>query len=302
MNENQPLKETTPFTEFTSVSTAADFHPEFDIEKIPNQSLENYCSHLLARSLLIKLSQIPDFICHHTKLVKEPLLWLMRFEKLLALNEQLFFDASAHSRIIKLYTSIETRRNKLLDEQNWSKKGKPAKKYINAESEDRYFSFYKLKKKMQNLCGDSEKILLLTKEKFEYQQSVIEFLNINTLEFDKQCDKEIEHILALKKLKEELEKDSIDEKSPGTSQPKAKINININQIADVFYQLSTFKTTEGLPYIEANINQLAAIIVNNFIDKDENPISPQTVKTILKPSKEEKRPNTGKRIDLNKLL
>ncbi|WP_332021933.1 hypothetical protein [Kaistella sp.] len=47
---------------------------------------------------------------------------------------------------------------------------------------------------------------------------------------------------------------------------------------------------------------LNEIIVNNFVDKDGNAISPQMVKTILKPSKEEKRPNTDKRIDLYKLM
>ena len=64
----------------------------------------------------------------------------------------------------------------------------------------------------------------------------------------------------------------------------------------------TQKTADGNPYFDANANQIADLIVNNFVDKDGNPISPQTVKTILKPSKEEKRPNNGKRIDLNTLI
>jgi hypothetical protein len=44
------------------------------------------------------------------------------------------------------------------------------------------------------------------------------------------------------------------------------------------------------------------MIVNSFVDKDKNEISPQTVETILKPSREEKRPKAHKRIDIDKLL
>ena len=54
--------------------------------------------------------------------------------------------------------------------------------------------------------------------------------------------------------------------------------------------------------IDGNTNDLIALITNSFVDKDGKEISPQTVKTILKPSKEEKRPNTHKRIDIDKLL
>ncbi|MBA4155389.1 MAG: hypothetical protein C0512_13715 [Flavobacterium sp.] len=47
---------------------------------------------------------------------------------------------------------------------------------------------------------------------------------------------------------------------------------------------------------------MVAIIVNSFLDKDGNEISPQTVETILKPSRADKRPKPHKRIDIDKLL
>lgn len=302
MSEKYLLKETAPFVQFSSVKPTDDFNPEFDIEKTPKQTLDEYCQQLINRSFSITHSQIPEFICHHCLLVKDPVQWLNKFEKLLSLNDDLFNGIRNQHRHTKFMVSIETKRNRILDEQAKTTRVKPAKKYINAESEDRYFSFHELKKDLANLGCDAERIMLLTKEKFEYQQSCIETVNINTLAYDEQCEKEIQQIYAMKKLKQDLEKEGTFEKSPGTVQPKIKINININQMADVFYQLSTLRTPDNLPYIDANANQLAEIIVNNFVDKDGNPISPQTVKTILKPSKEEKRPNTDKRIDLNKLM
>ena len=288
--------------QFSSVKPTDDFNPEFDIEKTPKQTLDEYCQQLINRSFSITHSQIPAFICHHCQLVKDPVQWLNKFEKLLSLNDDLFNGVRNQNRHTKFMISIETKRNRILDEQSKTIRVKPAKKYINAESEDRYFSFHELKKDLADLGCDAERIMLLTKEKFEYQQSCIETVNINTLAYDEQCEKEIQQIYAMKKLKQDLEREGTFEKSPGTLNPKIRISLNINQFTDIFFQLMTQKTADGNPYFDANANQIADLIVNNFVDKDGNPISPQTVKTILKPSKEEKRPNTGKRIDLNTLI
>ncbi len=302
MSEKYLLKETAPFVQFSSVKIMDDFNPEFDIEKTPKQTLDEYCQQLINRSFSITHSQIPAFICHHCQLVKDPVQFLNKFEKLLSLNDDLFNGVRNQNRHTKFMISIETKRNRILDEQSKTIRVKPAKKYINAESEDRYFSFHELKKDFADLGCDAERIMLLTKEKFEYQQSCIETVNINTLAYDEQCEKEIQQIYAMKKLKQDLEREGTFEKSPGTLNPKIRISLNINQFTDIFFQLMTQKTADGNPYFDANANQIADLIVNNFVDKDGNPISPQTVKTILKPSKEEKRPNNGKRIDLNTLI
>jgi len=45
-----------------------------------------------------------------------------------------------------------------------------------------------------------------------------------------------------------------------------------------------------------------ALICNNFVDKEGRKISPDTVRTILTPSKSDKRPKAHKRIDLDKML
>ena len=83
---------------------------------------------------------------------------------------------------------------------------------------------------------------------------------------------------------------------------KLQFNCNVNQFVDIFYQLSLEILVEGKPIIEGNIDDMAAIIVNSFVDKDGKEISPQSVKTILQQSREVKRPNSHKRIDLNKIL
>lgn len=118
--ERYLLKETTPFVQFSSVKVTDDFNTFFDIEKTPKQSVEDYCQQLLNRSFAITHSQIPDFICHHCNLVKEPLPWLNKFEKLLTLHEDLFSGNRNQSRLMKFLNCIENRRNKIIDEKERS--------------------------------------------------------------------------------------------------------------------------------------------------------------------------------------
>ena len=83
---------------------------------------------------------------------------------------------------------------------------------------------------------------------------------------------------------------------------KLKINCNFNQLVDIFYQLHRELFIVGKPIIVGNINDFVAVIVNSFTDKDGRELSPETVKTMLTPSKTDKRPKPHKRIDIDKML
>ena len=183
-----------------------------------------------------------------------------------------------------------------------SLKCKIPKSLINAEGKLRDFSFSEISKELALLVCDSEKIMLLTKEKFEYQKANIKFINQKLPFYDEQCTKEIEQIYALQKLEATLVKTKIEDNNGQIPIKKLKFNGNVNQLVDVFYQLNRELFIDGKSYIDGNTNDIVALIVNSFLDKEGKEISPLTVKTILKPSKEDKRPNTHKRIDLDKIL
>lgn len=103
-------------------------------------------------------------------------------------------------------------------------------------------------------------------------------------------------------MRADFEKEKLNNIPNQIQNPKMQFNGNLNQLVDVFYQLHRELFVDGKPYIDGNTNDLVALIVNSFVDKDGKEISPLTVKTILKPSKEEKRPNTHKRLDIDKML
>jgi hypothetical protein len=294
--------QTASFVEMIVVKHAQASNSDFDIILDDKVTLQNYCNALIDKIFELKQSEFPSFINYQSNLVKDSVLWLNKLEKLIANNEALFTGKCALSRYNKLFYHIESKRKEIQSTSVKDSKIHTPKKHINAENEDRYFSFYELKKLLDKIPCDNEKILLLTKEKHEYRQSNIEFINQKIPLFDEQCSKEIEQIYELGKLKSEFEKSKPNNCNNHSHFNKIQFNCNVNQFVDIFYQLHRELFSNGKPIIDGNINDMVAMIVHSFVDKDGNEISPQTVETILKPSRGDKRPKPHKRLDIDKLL
>lgn len=294
--------QTVSFVEMIVVNPTQVSNPDFDIILDEKVTLQNYCNALIEIIFTLKLTQYPTFINYQTNLVNNPIAWLNKLEKLLANNEELFVSKKVLCRYNKLFNLIEKKQTELQSSSIKETKINTPKKYINAESEDRYFSFYEIKKQLEKINNDNQKILLLTKEMFEYQQANIEFINQKTPFYDAQCTKEIENIYALQKIHVAIE-DAQNHKT-GCQMPfkKMQINCNLNQFIDIHYQFSRELFVDGKSILDGSVNDLVAIIVNSYVDKDGKEISPETVKTILTPSRTEKRPKPHKRIDIDKML
>lgn len=294
--------QTASFVEMVVVNPTQVSNPDFDIILDEKVTLQNYCNALIEIIFTLKLTQYPTFINYQTNLVNNPIAWLNKLEKLLANNEELFVSKKVLCRYNKLFNLIEKKQTELQSSSIKETKINTPKKYINAESEDRYFSFYEIKKQLEKINNDNQKILLLTKEMFEYQQANIEFINQKTPFYDAQCTKEIENIYALQKIHVAIE-DAQNHKT-GCQMPfkKMQINCNLNQFIDIHYQFSRELFVDGKSILDGSVNDLVAIIVNSYVDKDGKEISPETVKTILTPSRTEKRPKPHKRIDIDKML
>ena len=294
--------QTAEFVELLAVPQAQAKNPLFDIIVEDKINIQNYCNALIAKILELKQSQFPAFIDYQFNLVKNPEVWICKLEKLLANNEAFFSSKTAMSRYNKLYYLIEKKRTELQSLSVKEPVVKTPKKFINAETEDRHFSFYELKKQLDKINDDNQKILLLTREMFEYQQASIEFINQKIPLYDMQCVKEIENIYALQKIQaaiEEAQKEKVSNLMPFK---KMQINCNLNQFVDIHYQFLRELFVDGKPILDGSLNDMVAIIVNSYLDKDGKDISPETVKTILNPSRTEKRPKPHKRIDIDKIL
>ncbi|MFD0985166.1 hypothetical protein [Flavobacterium myungsuense] len=302
MNSKDQNMQTAPFVELLAVPSALAKNPLFDIIVENKITIQNYCNALIAKILELRQSQFPAFIDYQFNQVKNPEIWINKLEKLLANNEAFFSSKTAMSRYHKLYSLIEKKRTELQTSSVKNITKRTPKRLINANSDDRHFSFYEIKNHIETLPNFSEKIIYLTEEIFAYKQADKFSINTTLQSFDEQCGQLIEQLQTIRKMRADFEKEKENSNLNTMLFKKLKFNGNLNQLVDVFYQLQRELFIEGKPYIDENTNDLAAWIVNSFLDKEGKEISPLTVKTILKPSKEEKRPNTHKRLDIDKLL
>jgi DNA repair ATPase RecN len=277
-------------------------NPLFDIIIEDEVNIQNYCNALIAKILKLDQSQFPDFIDYQFNQVKNPEVWICKLEKLLANNEAFFSSKTALSRYNKLYILIDKKRTELQSSCVKAPITKTPKRLINAESEDRYFSFHEVKQHIEKIESFGEKIIYLADEVFEYKQADIISINNKLQAYDAQCNHLMEKLQTMRKMRAELEKEQKELITNQSHFNKLKFNGNVNQLVDVFYQLNRELFVDGKSYIDGTSNDIISLIVNSFIDKDGNEISPQTIETILKPSRTDKRPKPHKRLDVDKML
>lgn len=295
---NNLIKEAVHFNECTQVTLLNIKNPNFDIIETDSITMDGYCQALIDKVFLISHSEIADFIKHHLHYVQDKIHWINKFEKLVSVNEFLFKKDRNKTRLMKIYTSTESVRICLVKTHFFTNENKPPARFINAESEDRYFSFHKTLKDLDLEIDFRDKIIFLTNEIFEYEQANIDFINPKLTNYGEQCQKKINQLEHIRKLTEELNP------MKNESQPfnKLQFNGNVNQLVDVFYQLSRELFIDGRSYLDGSTSEIAKIIVNSFVDKEGNELNIETVKTILTPSKSEKRPSGDKRIDVEKIV
>jgi hypothetical protein len=290
------------FVELLAVPQAQAKNPLFDIIVEDKINIQNYCNALIAKILVLRPSQFPDFIDYQFNLVKNPEIWLNKFEKLLANNSVQFEGIRNNSKFIKLYTLIEKKRTQLQSSSVKEPIVKTPKRFINAESEDRYFSFSEVKKHITTLNNYSDKILYLNEEICEYKQSEVYFINNKLLDYRKQCKALLKQIQNEKILKCQLEKEQQEERSKMALEikPSFKIKINgpINILTDVYKQMMYEVKPNGTPYIQYKIKEITKFICDNYIDEHGNELSPLTIRTYLSPTRSDKDPNNDWRIKL----
>lgn len=302
MKEQYQIKQTVQFSEQSAVPKEQSDNVLFDIAQENVIDNNAYCQELINKILKLPYAQLPNFFSHHCDFVEDPIKWLNKFEKLISENEEMFVSRTMRGRMMKCYTIIESKRKELEIIRNRHAQKKPPMQYINAECEERYFSFREVKSKVNGMEDYTDKIMFLTNEKFDYEQASIDFINPKLPDYSDQCQKEIDQIQHLIRLTDEFAKQQMRKNVEGIPFNKLKINCNINQLVDVFYQLHRELFVSGKPIIDGNINDFVAVIANSFVDKDGKELSPETIKTVMTPSKSDKRPKPHKRIDIDKML
>ncbi|MBP7809079.1 MAG: hypothetical protein KA163_07295 [Bacteroidia bacterium] len=296
-----PIK-TAPFQEHPVANIMISEPNEFDVIAYENLqpdfilngnfNLEQYCRCLLQKLLTLNKSKIKPFLQYQCGFINNPFIWLNKLEKLIDLNRDHFTTKEQNIKIEKALMVIE-----LLRQEIESGKLVPANR----------FNFNNIKQQLKNYSAIEDKLLYLMETKTEYLQNRPAFTNHNEVPFDEKCELEIILLKNQKRLGKKRAEDfgSQTNKSPlgplkksPASPVKSKINTNLNRFVDIFFRLMHETKVNGKPGLEAQPQIIAEMISAWFIDKDGNEISIETVKTILKPSRIEKRPKGNSKFDL----
>lgn len=181
--------------------------------------------------------------------MQEPIVWLNKLEKLIDLNRELFTTKEQVIKFEKALMIIEVMRDAIEH-----KKEVPESK----------FNFVKLKSDIKQYSYE-EKVSYLMEAKTEYLQNKPKIIDVNETPFDEKIDLELVLINTqqklCKKLKEpnnsnELQSPLSTLKKSPISKNKFKINTNLNQFVDIFFQLMHEKKVGGKPYLEASLMNL----------------------------------------------
>ena len=295
MNSKDQNIQTAPFVELLVVPSALAKNPLFDIIVEDKITIQNYCNALIAEILELKESQFPAFIDYQFNQVKNPEVWICKLEKLLANNEAFFSSKTALSRYNKLYILIDKKRTELQSLRVINTKPKATKRQINADTDDRYFSFFEAKSYINSLDNFNDKIIYLMDEIFEYNQADIVSLNNKLQPYDKQCNQLIEQLQIMRKVKNDFEKENQEKTNAETSSnipfQKIKLNGPTNIITNAFKQMMVDVKPNGKPYIQGKIKDISQIICFVFEDEKGEPLSQATVQTYLSPNRTDKDPN-----------
>jgi len=293
-SENQIIK-TAPFVEFLAVPQAQAKNPLFDIIIEEKFTLNSYCIALIEKILTLRQSHFPAFINYQCQQVSNPTIWINKLEKLIANNEAVFSSKTAMSRYNKLYTLIEKKRTELQSTRVIDTKPKATKRQINADTDDRYFSFFEAKSYINSLDNFNDKIIYLMDEIFEYNQADIVSLNNKLQPYDKQCTQLIEQLQIMRKVKNDFEKENQEKQATENSSnipfQKIKLNGPTNIITNAFKQMMVDVKPNGKPYIQGKIKDISQIICLIFEDEKGEPLSQATVQTYLSPNRTDKDPN-----------
>ena len=302
MNAKDQNMQTAPFVELLAVPAALAKNPLFDIIVEDKITIQNYCNALIGKIFTLRQSDFPAFIDYQSNQVKNTIVWLNKLEKLIANNEEIFASKHIMCRFTKLMNLIELKRKEAQSSSVKEPVVKTPKRLINAESEDRYFSFSEVKIHIAALTNYPDKILYLNEEICEYKQSEVYFINNKLLDYRKQCKALLKQIQNEKILKCQLEKEQADEKNKMVLEikPTFKIRINgpINILTDAYKQMMNDVKPNGKPYIEYKIIEIAKFICDNYLDENGNELSILTIKTYLSPTRTDKNPNNDWKIKL----
>lgn len=286
------------FKEAPTVSTSQNpFKSNFQKQLITStkkidwqtEELKKYCEHLLTSIIETKLEDLEDLLMGLMRKTIKTIQWLNHLEKLMIWNLAYLWNKISPKQLSRFQYLIIEKRNK-------AKAILFRSDGLNIRRGNGSYSFKKVKYHLDSIEDYSTKKLFLVKCKIEYLQYKPNYIPTRSTPFDEKIDLEIKRIES-KERYQSLQKEKQNQ-SPIPTIQKIKINCQINQFADIFYQIINEKKIDDGALIETSNANMAKLIANFFTDTHGDNIEQSTIETYLQKNKPEKRPKGYNRIHL----
>jgi|GEM_PF-1724886 len=249
--------------------------------------LRIYCERLLTTFTQVATEDVETFINNLLEQAIQPIIWLNNFEELLNLNLQFLWDQISTVKLTRTRLFIVEKR-KELKALLYHSEG------LNIRCQNGTYSFKKVKFHLSKIEKYCEKRLFLTQCKFEYLQYKPSLVSLNTTPFDEKIDLEIQRLIAEEEYLNFQKQ--YQQESALPSIQKIKINSQLNQFADLIYQMINEIKVNDLPLIETSNSNIAKLVASFFTDSNGSSIEQSTIRTYLQKNKPEKRPKEYNRI------
>ena len=242
-----------------------------------------YCKLLLEKVLKLNSVLLSRFLNYQCELLTRPYSWLTSLDMLLEYNVDLLIE-------IKLGNQLNDALN-LVNEKRTEYQKVPSFYRTDDFGNDNPYRIELVKEALTKFKTKQEKWNYLLRIKTDYLQNKYSYDQEDAVDFDVQIDLELYYL-----------KEMVVEEEENSSQFNIIWNAQINQLVDVFYQFLQMKLGNGDPFMETSNEQLITVITNTFCKKDRSRFSAATIRTILKPTRYDKRPKGHKKIDIEMIL
>ncbi len=247
-----------------------------------------YCRLLLDRVLSLNSAYLSRFLNYQCELLKRPYSWLTSLDMLLEFNVDLMKE-------IKLVEELRSAMN-LVNEKRMEYQKIPRFYREDDFEVDNPYRYDLIKSHLDKLKTHHKKKAYLLRMKTDYLQNLYDYDRGDGVDFDVKIDLELAYLDSIQKMRNEkdfeLEAKSIFLVWEGP----------LNVLVDFYYQCLNYKTENNRPMLSATKREIENFIVKHYRKPDGSEFNATTIRTILTPSRNEKRPNEDKRISLEKII
>ncbi|MFK8008968.1 MAG: hypothetical protein AB8H03_21580 [Saprospiraceae bacterium] len=242
-----------------------------------------YCKLLLERVLKLNSVLLSHFLDFQCKALNHPCKWLTSLDLLLEYNVGVLIEINLGSQLNDALNLVNEKRAEYQKVPHFYRE--------DDFEEDNPYRIDFVKVELNKLKTYREKKVYLLRMKTDYLQNQYNYDKEDGVDFDIQIELELDY---LKKLEQIDGSESV--------QSNAVWNGQINQLVDMFFQCLHIKASNGNSLLEVSNEQLVQIIKNTFCKKDGTRFSMSTIRTILKPTRYDKRPKGHKKINVEAII